>query len=131
MATPTPPPAFFLVTRTVARALFAVPFVASGIFHLIKAEGMAPAVPIPGGAVWIYVTGAALLAGGIGVMTRILGLWAALGLALLLLLFILTVHVPALGDPATRQTAMVGVLKDIGLLGGALTWAGLLAGNEQ
>ncbi|HTE50865.1 MAG TPA: DoxX family membrane protein [Kofleriaceae bacterium] len=131
MTTASPPPAFLFLTRTVARVLFALPFIASGLFHFIKASEMAPAVPIPGGVVWVYVTGAGLLAGGLGVLFRWLGMWGALGLALLLILFILTVHLPALGNPAMRQMAMAGVLKDTGLLGGALTWAGILASNEQ
>ncbi len=58
-------------------------------------------------------------------------MWAALGLAILLLTFIVAVHLPGLGNPAMRDMAMSGLIKDTALLGGALTWAGLLASNEQ
>lgn len=131
MATPSPPPSFLFLTRTVARVLFALPFIASGVLHLVNAGAMAPSVPAPGGVFWVYLTGVALLAGGVGVLTRRLGMWAALGLAVLLLLFIATIHLPALARPDARQMALVHLIKDTGLLGGALTWAGLLASNEQ
>ncbi len=131
MATPAPPPIFLFLTRTVARVLFALPFIASGIVHFVSGPKMAAAVPVPGGLFWVYFVGAALLAAGIGIMTRWLGMWAALGLAVLLVTFIVTIHLPGLSNPAMRQMALSGLIKDTALLGGALTWAGMLASNEQ
>ncbi|MDF2693757.1 MAG: hypothetical protein K0S65_2140 [Labilithrix sp.] len=87
---------------------------------------MAGMVPVPGGVFWIYFTGAALIAGSLGIMTGILGRLAALGLAALLGIFILAIHIPGLSNPQMQQMAMMGLLKDVSLLGGALTWAGLL-----
>jgi putative oxidoreductase len=114
------------VDDSLARLLFAIPFAVFGILHFITGQNMAALVPVPGGVFWIYVIGALLIAGGIGVATRLLGSWAALGLALLMLLFVVAIHIPGLGDPATRQMAMGGLLKDTSLMGGALTWFGLL-----
>jgi putative oxidoreductase len=131
MPTPTPPPSFLFVTRTLARLLFALPFVASGLIHFVRADDMAGAVPVAGGIFWVYFTGAALIAAGIGIATRRLGTWAALGLALLLLFFIFTIHVPGLSSPKAQSAALGQLLKDLALLGGALTWAGLLASSEQ
>jgi uncharacterized membrane protein YphA (DoxX/SURF4 family) len=133
MPTPAPPPSFLFVTQTLARVLFALPFVASGLIHFLRAEAMAGAVPVPvpGGLFWVYFTGAALVAAGVGIATRWLGTWAALGLALLLLFFIFTVHIPGLGSSKTLSMALGHLIKDTALLGGALTWAGLLASNEQ
>jgi putative oxidoreductase len=131
VATPVPPPSFLFLTRSVARVLFALPFIAAGVLHLANAGAMAGAVPVAGGVFWVYLTGAALAAGGVGILTRRLGCWAALGLAVLLLLFILTIHLPALARPEMRPTALANLIKDTGLLAGALTWAGLLASNEQ
>jgi putative oxidoreductase len=129
--TPMPPPAFYFVTRSVARVLFALPFVASGIIHFARAEEMAAAVPIPGGIVWVYITGAAMIAAGIGLLTRKFGTWSALVLALLLVTFIVTMHLPGLARSEMRFEALMNLIKDTGLLAGALTWAGLLASNEQ
>jgi putative oxidoreductase len=131
MPTPSPPPVFLFATRTVARFLFALPFVASGIVHFALGGEMAAMVPVAGGVAWVYLTGAALIAAGIGIATRRLGMWAALGLSLLLLTFIVAVHLPGLTHAATRQMALGNLIKDTALLGGALTWAGLLASNEQ
>jgi uncharacterized membrane protein len=131
MTTPSPPPLFLFVTRTVARVLFALPFLVFGLLHFVYAGQMAGAVPVPGGVVWVYLTGAGLVAGGLGVLTRWLGMWAALGLAVLLLTFIAAVHVPALRVPEMQQMATINLLKDTALLAGALTWAGRLASNEQ
>jgi putative oxidoreductase len=131
VATPSPPPAFLFATRAVARLLFALPFIAAGAVHFIAGREMAGAVPVPGGVVWVYLTGAAMIAAGVGIATRRLGMWAALGLSLLLVTFIVTVHLPGLAHAATRHMAMGNLIKDTALLGGALTWAGLLASNEQ
>ena len=82
----------YLPRATVAgRVLFALPFMVFGLLHFLNAHAMAGSVPVPGGAAWVYLTGAALLAGGIGMLTGVLGKWAAYGIALLMLVFVVTV----------------------------------------
>ncbi len=115
-----------VITSKVARVAFAAPFAIFGLFHFLNASAMAGMVPVPGGVFWIYFTGAALIAGSIGIITGYLGRLAALGLAALLATFIVGIHVPGLSHPEMQQMAMMGLLKDVSLLGGALTWAGLL-----
>ena len=117
--------AFQVLTTHVARVIFALPFAVFGVFHFLHAHAMIGAVPIPGGVFWIYFTGAALIAGSLGMMTGILGRWAALGIAALMLVFILAVHLPGLGNPKMAQAAMMGLLKDTSLLSGALAFAGM------
>ncbi len=115
-----------VVTSKVARVLFALPFAIFGLFHFLNASAMAGMVPVPGGVFWIYFTGAALIAGSIGIVSGILGRLAAFGLSALLVTFILGIHLPGLTNPEMQQAATMGLLKDVSLLGGALTWAGLL-----
>jgi uncharacterized membrane protein YphA (DoxX/SURF4 family) len=115
-----------LVTGKVARVAFALPFAVFGLFHFLNAHAMAGMVPVPGGVFWIYFTGAALIAGSVGIITGILGRWAALGLSALLATFIVGIHLPGLSNPQMQQMAIMGLLKDVSLLGGALTYAGLL-----
>lgn len=115
-----------LATSKVARVLFALPFAVFGFFHFLNASAMAGMVPVPGGVFWIYFTGAALIAGSIGIITGTLGRLAAFGLAALLATFILGIHLPGLTNPEAQQEAIMGLLKDTSLLGGALAWAGLL-----
>jgi len=114
------------LTHSTARIIFALPFAIFGIMHLMKAGDMAVYVPsfIPGGIIWVYVTGVAMLAAAIGLIVNFMGKWAGLGLALLLLSFILTIHIPAVMNPDTMQMAMPNLLKDLGLLGGALLASG-------
>ena len=119
-----------ILTTTVARILFALPFGIFGLMHLMKADDMAGMVPIPGGAIWIYITGLALLAASVGIIAKKMGRISSLLLALLLLVFILALHVPGLGDEATMQMSMMSLLKDMGLMGGALTYAGIFAGDK-
>jgi uncharacterized membrane protein YphA (DoxX/SURF4 family) len=119
------------LTTTLARVLFALPFLVFGLIHLAAADKIAPAVPVPGGVFWVYFTGLAMIAGSIGIIFKILGKWAAFGIALLMAIFVVFVHVPGLANPQMRDMQLQGLLKDIALCGSALTWAGLLAAEER
>ena len=106
------------LTTTVARLLFAIPFGVFGIIHFISGSEMAGMVPFPGGVFWVYLVGIALLAAAVSVISGKQTHLALLLLALLLAVFVLTVHIPAIigGD----QMAMGSLLKDLSLAGGAL-----------
>jgi len=109
--------------------LFALPMAVFGIMHFMAGEAMAGMVPIPGGVIWVYLTGAALLAAAVAIIIGKKAVLAAQLLALFLLLTALTVHLPSLmgGD----QNAMGQVLKDFALAGGALVLSGVLASAES
>jgi uncharacterized membrane protein YphA (DoxX/SURF4 family) len=108
------------------RLIYSIPFLGFGVSHLMNAEkmkGMVPAM-VPGGVFWIYFTGAAMVLAALAIITGKQGRNACFGLALMLLIFIATVHLPNLSDPQMQMMAMVNLLKDTGLLGGALVIAG-------
>jgi putative oxidoreductase len=111
------------------RWLFALPMGVFGLMHFMAGPAMAGMVPIPGGVLWVYATGVALIAATVAIVTGKQALLAAQLLAVFLLLTALTVHLPALlgGD----QNAMGQVLKDLALAGGALVLAGVLAGEAR
>lgn len=119
-------PGLAVITGPVARGLFGLPFATFGVMHLAAGSAMAGLVPswVPGGVLWVYLTGVALIAGGVGLWTRRFAVPAALGLALLMLTFALTVHIPGLGDPTTGQFATISLLKDLALAGGLLAFVG-------
>jgi uncharacterized membrane protein len=121
----TPLDAFAGPVGHVARGLFSIPFALSGALHLVAGASMAAVVPswVPGGVFWVYLTGIALLAGAVGIHVRRFTPLAAVGIAALMVVFAFTVHLPAMADEATRQMAMVGFMKDLGLAGGALAIA--------
>ena len=101
--------------------LFIVPFVGFGIMHLMAGDKMGGMVPIPGGSIWVYVTGLAMVAFGISVILGKMDKLAAVLLALLLVLYVVLIHLP--GAMKGDQMATASLLKDIGLAGGALMYA--------
>jgi putative oxidoreductase len=118
------------LTTSVARILFAVPFAVFGLLHLMSANNMAGMVPswIPGGVFWVYLIGLALIAAAISIIMQKKAKLASLLLAALLAIFILTIHLPGIIGAANDMAMMMsmsGFLKDLGLAGGALTYAGI------
>jgi len=108
----------------IGQILFTVPFFVFGLFHLMGADAMAGMVPIPGGVIWIYLVGIALILAGISIVIRKKTRLACLLLALMLLIFVLSIHLPGVlagGDGV--QASLGNLLKDIGLMGGALVIA--------
>lgn len=121
-----------LLTTTIARVLYGLPMVIFGLMHFMNAKGMAGMVPkwVPGGGIfWIYVIGIALIAAGVAIIVNKKGRLASLCLAALLATFVITLHMPGLfsTNALQIQMAMVGMLKDSALAGGALTLAGILS----
>lgn len=112
---------------TVARTVYAVPYLVFGLFHLTGAQQMAGMVPVPGGVFWVYVTGVAMIAAAVSFLANRLTAISAPLLALLLVTYVVTLHLPMVGDPAQGQMAMISLLKDLSLAGGALmVWADAL-----
>lgn len=113
------------LTYRVARLLFAIPFGVFGIIHFLAGSDMAGMVPgfIPGGVVWIYLTGAALLGACVAIVAQVRVQLVCFLLAVMLLVFALTVHLP--GALAESPNAISNLLKDLSLAGGALFLAAL------
>lgn len=119
------------LTFRVGRLLFALPFGIFGIIHFMMGREMAGMVPdfVPGGIVWVYLIGAALLGACFSFVTQRWVREAALLLALLLLIFVGTIHVP--GVIAETPNALFNLLKDTSLAGGALFLAGLYTNDDE
>jgi putative oxidoreductase len=117
------------LTTTVARILFGVPFLVFGLMHFAFSDQMAKAIPsfLPGGILWIYLTGTGLISAAISLYTEKLTKEAMIGLSIFLVLTIAIVQIPGMinPDPIRQQMAMSGLFKDIGLLGGGLTYLGI------
>ena len=73
---------------------------------------------------FVYISGLALILAGVSIILNIKARLACLLLALLLLIIILGIHIP--GNPSGNPTVMSGMLKDIALMGAALTYSGIL-----
>lgn len=107
------------------RVLLSVPFLMFGVFHFMNAEQMAAMAPF-GGVFIIYLTGLCNLAAAAsflsGKQMRLAGLLAAL----LMVTYVALIHVPGFmsaTDPGMQMMSMAGILKDLGLAGGALLLA--------
>ena len=109
-----------LLPPNVFRVLFAIPFAVFGVLHLMNASQMQGMVPtyVPGGIIWVYITGSLLIAAALALIINKYAKAAGFLLGLMLLVFILSIHVPALlgGD----QSAMSGFLKDFSLMAAAM-----------
>jgi putative oxidoreductase len=110
------------------RVSFGIPFGAFGIFHFFKSEDLAGAVlrDWPMAQFLVIFTGVCLIAACLAIVTNKMTKTAAYLLALLLFVFIATLHLPAVimaTDEMSRMIPLIGLLKDMGLMGGALILA--------
>ncbi len=114
--------------------LYAIPFIFFGIGHLTNAAAMAPMVPIPGGEIWVYITGIGHFAAAASI---IIGKWDKLGttlFGLMLLIFALSIHLPGMlnaTDEMAKQGSFSQLLKDLSLAGGAWMYASGLAKDKS
>ena len=122
-----------ILTGIFARILFTIPFLAFGVRHLLHANMMAGMVPIPGGVIWVYFTGIAMILASIAAITGIQGKLAMLLLALLLIIYAFALQFPAMINPdmAMKMGGTISFYKDLGLAGGALFLAGFFAKDEK
>jgi uncharacterized membrane protein len=105
----------------IGRILFALPFGIMGLNHFLMKDyflGMMSSF-IPGGAYSILLTGAILILASILIIINFNLKLVCYGLALMLFIFIVTIHIPQLYT-ANWQIAFIELLKDAGLMGGAI-----------
>ncbi len=108
--------------------LFAIPFAIFGLFHFMGADAMAGMVPLPGGVIWVYLTGVALIAAAVSIIIGKMDKLATFLLGVMLLSFVFLVHMK--GAMAGDQMAMPGLLKDLALAGASWLYAGHLAKDK-
>ncbi len=112
---------------TIGKFLLGLMFLVFGVNHFMNASDMTGMVPgwLPGAKFWVYLIGVALVAGGLAVILNKMTYWAGMGLALLMLIFILTIWIPGLmKEGADMMALMPLLLKDMGLMGASLMVAG-------
>jgi putative oxidoreductase len=118
---------------TIGRILFAIPFALFGINHFLMLNyylGMLTSF-VPLGAYTIILTGIMLIVASISIITKVLVKFSTLILALLLFIFIITIHIPHLFTDADKTITIIALLKDISLMGGSLMIAGIYSEEEN
>src|SRR5690606_38165708 len=103
--------------------LFAVMLIIFGIDHFLYVDFVSTLVPslIPGPRVWTYVTGVALSAAGVAILTNILFKLATRALALMLISWLLMIHIPdTVNNPIGDGGILFGMLTSVFFIGIAL-----------
>ena len=117
---------------TIGRILFALPFAVFGINHFIMLDyylGMISSF-IPLGAYTIILTGLMLIVVSISIIIKKFIKFSTIILAVLLFLFIATIHIPHLISGNDQTITLIALLKDISLMGGSLMIAGIYSEEE-
>ena len=115
------------------RILFALPFAFFGINHFLMMDyylGMLTSF-IPLGAYTVILTGVLLILASISIISKRFVKFSTLMLAVLLFIFIATIHVPHLVQGKDTTTTLLALLKDISLMGGALMIAGIYSEEKK
>ena len=108
----------------IGKYLFAIPFIVFGLFHFMGAKDMASMVPIPGGVIWVYLTGLAHIAAGVAIIIGKMDQLATTLLGIMLVIFALSIHLPAVVSSAGEDPGAMGnLLKDLSLAGAAWVYA--------
>ena len=100
-----------------------------GLGHFLNANAMSGIVPkfLPVHELLVYLAGAILVAAAVAILLNKYARPACLVLAGLLLIFVLTIHLPGLfnnPDPGMQLSITASLLKDTALAGSALFIAG-------
>jgi len=105
----------------IGRILFALPFGVMGLNHFLMKDYFLGIMSsfIPGGAYTILLTGFLLILASILIMLNQFLKTVCFSLAGMLFVFIITIHIPGLST-ANWQIAFIELLKDTGLMGGAI-----------
>ena len=112
----------FIPSR-VAEIIFALTMLVFGFNHIQAGEMMAGGVPIAGGVIWVYVTGAGLILAAIAIIINRFKTLACYLLALMLLIFVALIHIPSFvqaKDQMGKMMPMISTLKDIAIAMGAI-----------
>ena len=91
-----------------------------GLLHFLHPRDLVNYVPnfLPGGLIWVYFVGAAFILVALAFITNNMVKVAGYLLATLLIIFILTIHLPNYlnsGDKEMKQIALISILKDLAI----------------
>lgn len=113
--------------RNIGKFLFVLPFAAFGFLHFGPLEFSIDYVPqwLPAPAFWVYFVGVCLLAFPISALLKKWDGLASLLLAILLMIFVLSIHIPKAisGD----FLGVIATFRDVCMSGAALLYLAYLA----
>lgn len=112
-----------IISSRIAGIIYALAVGTFGVLHFIHADEMKSGVPeyIPGGIIWIYITGAGMILAAIAIIINKFTRLACYLLAAMFLIFVFTLHLKHL-----MNGNFTNVLKDT-----AMAMAAILIGNNS
>ncbi len=115
---------YHIISR-IAIYLLAIVLFVFGVFHFLYPRDLLLYLPgfLPGGIIWVYFVGIAFILVAISFLTNKMVKFAGYLLAVILIIFILTIHIPnylQAGDKEMKQMALINLLKDTAIVGFAL-----------
>jgi putative oxidoreductase len=115
---------YHIISR-IAIYLLSLVLIILGIFHFMYPHDLMVYVPTSfmGSIQWAYIVGVAFILVGLSFLTNQFVKVTGYVLAALLLLFILTIHVPNYlnaGSHEMQQSALINILKDTAIMGFAM-----------
>ena len=118
---------------TIGRILFAFPFALQGLNHFLFLDYYLGNFTsfIPLGPYTIMLVGVFLMMASISIIINKYVELSTLLLAILLFIFIVTIHIPGLFHSERFQVALIELLKDTSLMGGALYIAGMMRAKKK
>ncbi len=105
------------VLARLAIYLLSIVMIIFGIQHFLHPRDLVNYVPqfLPGGIIWVYFVGIAFILVAVAFVTNKMVKAAGYLLAVLLFVFVLTIHLPNYmnaGNAEARQAALISLLKD-------------------
>ena len=121
------------ILNIVGRLLYGLPMATFGVFHFLNANSMIGAVPayLPAPIFWVYFTGAALLLAGLSIVIHKFDQLATFLLGLMLLIFVLTIHLPGLFNAETADFALRNLLQTSTMAGAAFYMSASLLSSQK
>ena len=112
---------YHIVSR-IAIYMLSVVLIIFGVFHFLYPHDLFVYVPVflVGGIVWAYIVGSVFILVGISFLTNQYVKFTSYLLTALMVLFILTIHVPNYLDAGNRDmqmAALINILKDAAIMG--------------
>ncbi|MEP6514137.1 MAG: hypothetical protein ABJA79_09715 [Parafilimonas sp.] len=113
------------IISRIAIILLSIVMIVFGIYHFMYPKNLIGFLPsfLPAGNIWVYIVGAAFILAAIAFITNRQVKLAGYLLAILLFIFVLTIHLPnALqsSNDEDRQMALINLLKDTAIAAFAL-----------
>jgi len=101
----------------IAVVILSIVLAVFGIYHLVYPDNMINFIPsfLPGGIVWVYIAGAAIILAALAFLTHKQVRLAGYLLAILLIGIVLTFHLPNYlhaGDPDLKTGKFIDILQD-------------------